>query len=117
MDESERAAHYEQSRGDPTEWEEPEQSGRPGHRLGAMFSVRLQPHELDSIRALAMRRGLSVSAFLRDAALQAVAAEPVSDSCDACGRSWTASAYVHICNWPTGRLAAVGSLDQVARVV
>lgn len=122
-DEPERAAHYEQSKDDPADWEEPEQPDRPRRRLGVMFSVRLQPDELDSIRVLAARRGMSVSAFLRDAALNAVAAEPVISQCETCGRSWTSQAdvricrtYVHICTWPSALMNTAGSLDQVARI-
>jgi len=70
-DERERTAHYETHMDDPEEWDEPEPlPAKPRRRLASMFSVRLAPQELALVRAAAEERGLSVSAYLRMAALK-----------------------------------------------
>lgn len=73
-DEWERAEYYEAHKDDPDEWGEPEPA-KPRRRLASMFSVRLAPAELETVRDAAERRGLSVSAFLRMAALNEARAE------------------------------------------
>ena len=86
-DERERAEYYEAHQGDPGEWGEPEPA-KPRRRLASMFSVRLAPDELEAVRNAAERRGLSVSAFLRRAALnEARADHPASVTVQA--RSYT----------------------------
>jgi hypothetical protein len=67
--ESERAEYYESHKDDPELWGEP-QPAKPRRRLASMISVRLSPDEADAIREAAEREGLSVSAFLRAAALK-----------------------------------------------
>lgn len=42
---------------------------RERRRLAAMVSVRFTPEEVDRVRATAARLGMSLSAFVRDAAL------------------------------------------------
>jgi len=71
MTEQERAAYYEAHGGDDVEeWGEPEpDSGKPRRRLASMISVRLAPEEADAVREAARRNGVSVSAFMREAAL------------------------------------------------
>lgn len=66
----ERATYYEAHRNDPDEWDEAE-APRPRRRLASMISVRLSPKEAAVIRQAAERDGVSVSAFLRSAALTA----------------------------------------------
>lgn len=70
--ERERAAHYEANRDDPAEWGEPTLA-KPRRRLASMISVRLAPEQIDLIREAAERQGMSVSAFLRSAALDEAA--------------------------------------------
>lgn len=67
--ESERAEYYESHKDDPDVWGEPLPT-RPRRRLASMISVRLSPDEAEAIRAAAEARGMSVSAFLRMAALK-----------------------------------------------
>jgi hypothetical protein len=67
--ESERAEYYESHKDDPDLWGEPEPA-KPRRRLASMISVRLSPDEAEAIREAADREGLSVSAFLRAAALK-----------------------------------------------
>jgi hypothetical protein len=68
-DERERAAFYEAHKDDPDEWGDATPPAKPRRRLASMFSVRLAPAEADLVRREAENRGLSVSAFLRTAAL------------------------------------------------
>jgi uncharacterized protein (DUF1778 family) len=68
-DERKDAAYYEAHKDDPDEWGDATPSGKPRRRLASMFSVRLAPTEADLVRREAENRGMSVSAFLRTAAL------------------------------------------------
>ncbi|ERR1039457_6214976 len=68
-DERERAAHYETHKDDPDEWGDGTPRSKPRRRLASMFSVRLAPAEAAVVREAAEKRGMSVSAFLRAAAL------------------------------------------------
>src|SRR5437764_2803255 len=68
-DERERTTYYEAHKDDPDEWGTP-LSPKPRRRLASMFSVRLAPQELALVRSAAEERGLSVSSFLRMAALK-----------------------------------------------
>jgi hypothetical protein len=65
-----RADRYQARQDDDTEWGEPLPAPAARRRLDSMLSVRLAPREVDAVRAAAERLGLSVSAFLRRAALQ-----------------------------------------------
>ena len=67
--ESERGGYYESHKDDSELWGEPEQA-KPRRRLASMISVRLAPDEAEAIREAADRDGMSVSAFLRAAALK-----------------------------------------------
>ena len=67
--ESERAEYYEAHKDDPSIWGEPTPV-KPRRRLASMISVRLSPDEVEVVRAAADQRGLSVSGFLRTAALK-----------------------------------------------
>jgi hypothetical protein len=67
--ESERADYYEKHKGDPEVWGEP-LPAKPRRRLASMISVRLSPDEAEAIREMADSRGLSLSGFLRMAALK-----------------------------------------------
>lgn len=64
------AAYHEARKDDPDEWGEPEPP-KPRRRLASMISVRLSQREAMVVREAAERGGVSVSAFLRTAALQA----------------------------------------------
>jgi len=68
-DERKDAAYYETHKDDSDEWGDVAPSGKPRRRLASMFSVRLAPAEADVVRRAAESRGMSVSAFLRSAAL------------------------------------------------
>ncbi len=70
-DERARAEHYEAHKDDETEWEEPEAAPKERRRLASMISVRLSPKEAQVVREAAEQQRVSVSAFLRRAALLA----------------------------------------------
>jgi len=65
--------YYQATKDDDDEWGEPvpaPRSGRPGsRRMGSMVSVRLSAEEAGRLRLAAEAAGLSLSGFLRDAAL------------------------------------------------
>jgi len=61
---------------DPEEWGEPEPVETPA-RLDAVLSVRFTGKELDSVRAAAAQAGMKVTAFVRQAALEAISRRPV----------------------------------------
>ena len=66
------AAYYQAHKDDPDEWDDPTPPRRiPRRRLAAMISVRFTPAELELLRQAAGRRGESLSAFVRSAALGA----------------------------------------------
>jgi uncharacterized protein (DUF1778 family) len=67
--ERERAAYYESHKDEPGDWGEAEPP-KERRRLASMISVRLSPEEAAVVRAAAERQCLSVSAFLRNAALR-----------------------------------------------
>ena len=67
------AEFYQAHKDDPEEWEDADGSrGRKPRRerLDSIISVRLTPDEEDALRAAAADRGLSLSAFVRGAALR-----------------------------------------------
>lgn len=66
--ERERAARYESSKDSLDSWGDAVQP-KERRRLASMISVRLSPAEATLVREAADQRGLSVSAFLRNAAL------------------------------------------------
>ncbi len=68
--EQERRAAYEERGSDAGDWAEPTRpaNGRRS-RLATMVSVRFSPEEVDRVRAGAEADGMTVSAYLRAAAL------------------------------------------------
>ena len=73
--ERERAAYYESHKDEPGDWGDGEPARKERRRLASMISVRLSPEEAAVVRAAAEGQGLSVSAFLRNAALREAAAQ------------------------------------------
>src|SRR5436309_13522567 len=69
QNERDQASYYESHKDEPDDWGEPIQS-KARRRLASMISVRLSPAEAAQVRAAAEERGVSVSAFLREAALK-----------------------------------------------
>jgi hypothetical protein len=68
------ADHYQAHKDDPAEWGQPVPAPRPHRRrLAAMISVRFTPDEERAVRRVAAGQGLSVSGFLRQAALDQAA--------------------------------------------
>lgn len=67
--EVDRAAYYEARKDDDREWGDAEPS-KPRRRLASMFSVRLSPREAVIVREAAEVRSMTISAFLRAAALK-----------------------------------------------
>lgn len=63
------AEFYQQHKDDPNEWGDPE-LGEPAGRLDVVISVRLTSDQEDRLRAAADRSGLSLSKYLREAALR-----------------------------------------------
>ena len=70
MNAEDRADYYQAHKDDPDEWGEPQAGPRRRQRMASVLSVRFAPDEVDAIRAEADRQGLSVSAFVRAAALR-----------------------------------------------
>jgi predicted DNA binding CopG/RHH family protein len=75
-DEAELADELEEAMADPNEWGEPIRESRPlrseKRQRAAMISIRLTAEELSAVQAQATARGLSVSGYVRDAALRPV---------------------------------------------
>lgn len=73
-DDAKLAAQLEAAMDDPTEWGDaiPDtRSGRSEKRQrAAMISIRLTAQELETVQARAANRGLSVSQYVRELALQ-----------------------------------------------
>jgi len=78
-DESTRADHCQARQDGDADWAEPRPAPAGRRRLDSMLSVRLAPREADAVRAAAERLGLSVSAFLRQAALREAGPAPGSE--------------------------------------
>lgn len=76
LTEAERAEDYYQRREDEGEWGEPESVMKPA-RLEATLSVRFTREELDAVREAAERAGMKPTAFIRQAAVAAVARQPL----------------------------------------
>lgn len=74
MNEKELAQYFEQRKGDTSAWSQPiRASVRQGG--STVFSLRLAPEELEAIRQRAEAYGVSVSEFVRAAALSALASD------------------------------------------
>jgi hypothetical protein len=63
--------YFQGHKDDTDEWGEPEPPAGPNEkrRLAAMVSVRLSPGESDAIRKVAAARQMTLSGFMRQAAL------------------------------------------------
>ena len=81
------AAYYQAHRDDPGEWDEPEQPPVVARRrLGAVVSVRISAEEESLLRGVATERRLSLSAFMRDAALASAGQPRGVDPAELAGR-------------------------------
>lgn len=70
MDKANTATTVDATLGDDSAWEEPTRAKKSERRQrAAMVSVRLRPEELATIQTGATRRGISLSAYLRECAL------------------------------------------------
>ncbi|MFP5336069.1 MAG: plasmid mobilization protein [Actinomycetes bacterium] len=79
MSEKDLAAELQASKGDPGEWEAPEEAPEPvqrKQRLQAMVSVRFAPDELERIQRYAQERGQTVSAYIRALAIRDLEGRP-----------------------------------------
>jgi uncharacterized protein (DUF1778 family) len=74
--ENDLAEQYYERRDDDSEWGDSEPLETPA-RLTVTLSVRFAPEELDAVRAAAERLGMKPTAFIRQAAVEAVADGPV----------------------------------------
>lgn len=74
--ENDLAEQYYERRDDDSEWGESEALEKPA-RLTVTLSVRFAPEELEAVRAAAGRLGMKPTAFIRQAAVEAVADGPV----------------------------------------
>lgn len=74
--ESERAERYYARRHEDGDWDEPDALDKPP-RLEVTLSVRFTRDELDAVRGAAERAGLKPTAFIRQAAVGALAQAPV----------------------------------------
>lgn len=72
MDTTDDAAYYQAHKDDADEWGEPEPVTARGQalRLASIVSVRLTVDQESRVRAAARRRGQTLSAYLRESALQ-----------------------------------------------
>jgi hypothetical protein len=70
MTEQERAAFYEEHKGDLSLWESKGQKMRvPPEGVSTVFRLPIEPKELEELYWAAKRAGLSLSDFMRRAAL------------------------------------------------
>ncbi len=73
-DDTELAEELERAMADPSEWGEPIRESRSPRtekrQRAAMISIRLTAEELSAVQAEATARGVSVSRYVRDAALR-----------------------------------------------
>lgn len=76
MNEAEMAERYYERRHEDGDWDEPDALDKPA-RLEVTLSVRFTRDELDAVRAAAERAGLKPTAFIRHAAVEALAQAPV----------------------------------------
>jgi hypothetical protein len=76
ISEAELAEVYYQRRHEDSHWTEPEALEKPA-RLDVTLSVRFTREELEAVRGAAERAGLKPTAFIRQAAVEALARAPV----------------------------------------
>jgi hypothetical protein len=74
--EAELAASYYDDRHTEDGWDEPEPVEKPA-RLDVTLSVRFSREELDAVRAAAEQARMKPTAFIRQAALEALSRRPV----------------------------------------
>jgi hypothetical protein len=74
--EAELAERYYDRRHEDSDWAEPEPVEKPA-RLEVTLSVRFSREELEAVRAAAERAGIKPTAFIRLAAVEALARRPV----------------------------------------
>ena len=74
--EAELAERYYERRHEGGDWDEPVALDKPA-RLDVTLSVRFTRDELDAVRGAAERAGLKTTAFIRRAAVEALAQAPV----------------------------------------
>jgi hypothetical protein len=67
---------YYERRHEDSDWHEPEAIEKPA-RLDVTLSVRFTREELEAVRGAAERAGLKPTAFIRQAAVEALARAPV----------------------------------------
>jgi hypothetical protein len=74
--EAEIAERYYERRLEDGDWDEPERLDKPG-RLDVTLSVRFSREELEAVRTAAEQAGIKPTAFIRQAAVEAVSRRPV----------------------------------------
>jgi hypothetical protein len=74
--EAELAEGYYDRRHEDSDWDEPDALEKPA-RLDVTLSVRFTRDELEALRGAAERAGLKPTAFIRQAAVEALAQAPV----------------------------------------
>jgi hypothetical protein len=74
--EADVAERYYERRHEDGDWAEPEQLDKPA-RLDVTLSVRFTREELEAVRAAAERAGIKPTAFIRQAAIDALSRRPV----------------------------------------
>jgi uncharacterized protein (DUF1778 family) len=74
--EAELAERYYERRHEDSDWDEPQALEKPA-RLDVTLSVRFTREELQAVRSAAERAGLKPTAFIRQAAVEALARAPV----------------------------------------
>jgi predicted component of type VI protein secretion system len=74
--ETQLAERYYERRDDDGEWGEPEPLEKPA-RLEVTLSVRFTADEINALRAAADKAGIKPTAFIRQAAMAALAHRPV----------------------------------------
>lgn len=74
--EAELAERYYERRDDDGDWGEPEPLEKPA-RLEVTLSVRFTADEIEALRAAADQAGIKPTAFIRQAAMAALAHRPV----------------------------------------
>jgi hypothetical protein len=88
------ADFYQSHKDDPEVWGDPEgvRGQKPERRrLNAMVSIRLTPEEEDAVRAEAQKRGISLSALVRQTILRELAPSSVVSIVDLLGTSTEAA--------------------------
>jgi hypothetical protein len=74
--EADLAEVYYERRHEDSDWDEPDTLEKPA-RLDVTLSVRFTREELEAVRGAAERAGLKPTAFIRQAAVEALARAPV----------------------------------------